>query len=433
MGGGSDPQCGHGRRGGGRPVRAARTGGGARLDRRRPSTIKAYLPVDDTLGERLAQIDAALQWHGLSPPIRTRTVHEEDWADAWKEHFHVERFGRRIVVRPSWRDFQPGPEDIVIDLDPGMAFGTGQHATTRMCSNCLRSTYGLVIRLLDIGTGSGILASPPSSWAAHCLACDIEPVAVRVRARTPPATVSRTPLTSSRANWPAAWPSGRAAADLAVANITAAAVAAIIPVLVGTLRPGGILIGSGIVADRLNIVLDALAAHGFGVRGARRRRLACGAGGCAAMSPPRVYVPTLPADGHAAVTGDSAHHLARVLRVAVGDVVRLFDGSGREVEAVIATVAREAVTARIAAELPPAPPEWPVHLYQALIRPSRFELLLEKAAELGASSIRPVVTVRRQVRAAEFGCPCRAPAAHPDRGVRTWPPVGPRPCHTGAV
>ena len=68
---------------------------GVRLDRRRPSVVKAYLPVDDTLGERLEQIDASLAAFGLRPGLSTRTVKEEDWAEAWKEHFHVERFGER--------------------------------------------------------------------------------------------------------------------------------------------------------------------------------------------------------------------------------------------------------------------------------------------------------------------------------------------------
>ena len=110
---------------------------GVRLERRRPSVVKAYLPVDDRLGERLDALDAALTALGLHPELRTRTVREQDWADAWKEHFHVERVGRRLVIRPSWRPFVPEPGDVVIDLDPGMAFGTGQHPTTRACLELL--------------------------------------------------------------------------------------------------------------------------------------------------------------------------------------------------------------------------------------------------------------------------------------------------------
>src|SRR5581483_2418689 len=90
---------------------------GVRLDRRKPSVVKAYLPVDDGLGERLNRLDAALEVFGLRPELRTRTVREEDWADAWKEHFHVEHIGQRIVIRPSWREYTPGPDDVVIDLD----------------------------------------------------------------------------------------------------------------------------------------------------------------------------------------------------------------------------------------------------------------------------------------------------------------------------
>ncbi len=115
----------------------------------------------------------------------------------------------------------------------------------------------------------------------------------------------------------------------------------------------------------------------------------------------------LPPDGPLVLTGDAAHRAARVLRLRPGDRVWLFDGTGREVEAAIGTIDRSAITVMVTAELPPGPPEPPFFLYQALIRPHRFELLLEKAAELGVAAIRPLITARCQVRAEEVG-----PARH---------------------
>ncbi len=233
---------------------------GVRLERRRPSVVKAYLPVDDRLGERLDALDAALAALGLHPELRTRTVREQEWADAWKAHFHVERIGRRLVIRPSWRPFTSQPGDVVIELDPGMAFGTGQHPTTRTCLELLEEHVRPGDTVLDVGTGSGILAvAAVKLGAARCLALDVDPQAVRVArenaARNGVADrvkVMEGTLTADDAR--------RHAFDLAVANITAAAVAALAPALAAALRPGGTLIGSGIVADRLDAVQTALAA-----------------------------------------------------------------------------------------------------------------------------------------------------------------------------
>ena len=118
----------------------------------------------------------------------------------------------------------------------------------------------------------------------------------------------------------------------------------------------------------------------------------------------RFYVPPpLPVTGLYSVTGDAAHRIGRVLRMAPGERLRLFDGSGREVEAMVAGVKGDAATLTLTDELPPQPPEPELHLYQSLIRTNRFEWLLEKATELGATVIQPVVSERAQVRPVEFG------------------------------
>lgn len=242
---------------------------GVRLERRRPSLVKAYLPVDDRLGERLHALDAAFATLGLHPELRTRTVHEQEWADAWKEHFHVERVGRRLVIRPSWRPYTPQPDDVVIDLDPGMAFGTGQHPTTRTCLELLeeRVTPGAVV--LDVGTGSGILAvAAVKLGAARCLALDVDAQAVRVARENAARNGVADQVQVVEGTLPIAL-APRQAFDLALANITAAAVAALAPALTAALRPGGTLIGSGIVAGRLDEVLEALRAAGFVIREVR--------------------------------------------------------------------------------------------------------------------------------------------------------------------
>jgi ribosomal protein L11 methyltransferase len=243
---------------------------GVRLDRRRPSVVKAYLPVDDGLGERLNQLDGVLEAFGLRPELRTRTVREEDWADAWKEHFHVEHIGRRIVIRPSWRAYTPRPEDVVIELDPGMAFGTGQHPTTRMCLELLELQVRAGTEVLDVGTGSGILAiAAIKLGAGRCVAYDIEPQAVKVARENAERngvagriTVHQGTL-DERRNHETAPPVPAPRFDLAVANITAGAVAGLAPTFAAVVRPGGRLIGSGIVGERLDEVLSALRDAGF--------------------------------------------------------------------------------------------------------------------------------------------------------------------------
>jgi ribosomal protein L11 methyltransferase len=246
---------------------------GVRVDRRRPAVVRAYLPVDDGLGERLARIAAALHAAGLPAHLHTRTVRAEEWADAWKAHFHVERVGRRLVIRPSWRAYTPAPGEVVIDLDPGMAFGTGQHPTTRACLELLEAHVRPGARVLDVGTGSGILAvAAVGLGAGHCLALDIDPRAVQAAgenaARNGVADRVRVVQGSLGAGWTLDVPPPDGA-DLVLANIHAAAVAALAPAFAHALAPGGRLIASGVVADRLRGVLTALRGAGLTVERVR--------------------------------------------------------------------------------------------------------------------------------------------------------------------
>ncbi|HEX2172828.1 MAG TPA: 50S ribosomal protein L11 methyltransferase, partial [Dehalococcoidia bacterium] len=123
----------------------------------RPVRVVTYLPGDDLAGERLTKLRAALDHlHAIwpLPEIDLEVVNQEDWANAWKEHFPVHRLGRRTVIKPTWRDFGPGPDDLVIELDPGMAFGTGLHPTTQACAELIEVLPVAGARALDLGTGS---------------------------------------------------------------------------------------------------------------------------------------------------------------------------------------------------------------------------------------------------------------------------------------
>jgi ribosomal protein L11 methyltransferase len=149
-----------------------------------PVTVRAYLPVDEEVRERQRAVEEAL-WHlGQIMPIPEpsfRGVAEADWAEAWKEHMSVLHIGRRIVVKPSWKSYTPEDEEVLIELDPGMAFGTGLHPTTRMCLTALEDFIRPGMEVLDLGTGSGILAIAATKLGASCvLAVDNDPVAVQV-------------------------------------------------------------------------------------------------------------------------------------------------------------------------------------------------------------------------------------------------------------
>jgi ribosomal protein L11 methyltransferase len=181
---------------------------GARVDPSRPAIVRAYVPARDPAAAEAAVRVAEealdhLRAFDLRPigPIRTRVVDEEDWAEAWKRHFPVTRIGRRIVIRPSWRRHRAEPGDVVLALDPGMAFGTGLHPTTRLCLEALESiadrTFVAGARVLDIGCGSGILSIAAARLgAASVLGLDIDPIAVEATTANARRKPARTPRSS---------------------------------------------------------------------------------------------------------------------------------------------------------------------------------------------------------------------------------------------
>jgi ribosomal protein L11 methyltransferase len=140
--------------------------------RGQPVTIHAYLPMDGMEEEKCQQIERGL-WHlsrlgaHFVGAMQTRSVNEEDWANAWKEYYHVTHIGQRLVIRPSWREYIPQEHEVVLTLDPGMAFGTGIHPTTRLCLERVEQLIQPGMCVLDVGTGSGILALAAAKLGAE--------------------------------------------------------------------------------------------------------------------------------------------------------------------------------------------------------------------------------------------------------------------------
>lgn len=248
---------------------------GARIDPTRPAVVRAYLPAaDETLAARaVATASEALghlQAFGLRPigELITRTVHEADWADAWKAHFPVLRVGRRLVIRPTWRRHRRGPDDVVLALDPGMAFGTGLHPTTRLCLAALEALADRGVtagaRVLDVGSGSGILAIAAAKLgAAGCLGIDTDPIAVEATL----ANAARNDLAGIVEARAGSLPSGGGPFDVVLANLIASLLVSLAAPLRDELRPGGTLVASGIFVDREDEVRRAFEAVGLVVRG----------------------------------------------------------------------------------------------------------------------------------------------------------------------
>jgi ribosomal protein L11 methyltransferase len=237
--------------------------------------VRAYVPARDRAAADRAVVEVAealghLQAFGLRPigELRTRLVHEADWADAWKAYFPVMRVGRRLVIRPTWRRHRRAPDDVVLALDPGMAFGTGLHPTTRLCLAGVErlADRGALpgARVLDVGCGSGILAiAALKLGAVSALGLDTDPIAIEATS----ANARRNRLGRRLLARRGSLPSGEPGFDVVLANLIAGVLVPLAPALRDELRPGGSLLASGIFVDREREVGEAFRAAGLELTG----------------------------------------------------------------------------------------------------------------------------------------------------------------------
>jgi len=235
-----------------------------------PVKVCAYLPVDGTEEETRQRIAEGL-WHLSSlgahfvGDLQTRIVNEEDWANAWKDYFHVTHIGQRLVIRPSWREYTPRHEEVVLELDPGMAFGTGLHPTTRMCLEQVERRTRPAMRALDVGTGSGILALAAAKLGASSVYC-IDNSSVAVESATANAAVNG--LSDCITVVPGVLDEAEATRmqgqfDLVLANIIARVIGSIASQLAQVMAPGALLIASGIIEERKHEAEQPLLAAGL--------------------------------------------------------------------------------------------------------------------------------------------------------------------------
>src|SRR5215468_11193110 len=240
----------------------------------------------DAAAEALAEVrDAAQRWQagGLAvDPARIRlaaAMPEAEWRDAWKRYFRVSRLTRQFVVVPSWERFTPGPDDVAIQLDPGMAFGTGTHASTRLVLEeiqTLADAGAAPARVLDVGCGSGILAiAAARRWpGATCVAIDTDPLAVAATADNAARNGVGDRIVASTASAGSAPPAQGLgelgeAFPLVLANIQAHVLRALRDGLIACTAPGGTLILSGLLTPQAQPLADEFAAAGMQCRHVR--------------------------------------------------------------------------------------------------------------------------------------------------------------------
>ncbi len=219
--------------------------------------------------QRMARIEVGVRLVGAIEPIGDLEVRElpedEDWMNSWKSHFKILRIGKRLVIKPTWLelDESTGPDDIVIELDPGIAFGTGYHPTTDTCLQAMEEHITPGMTVLDLGTGSGILTiTAMKLGAVSVTALDIDTQAVTAARRN----FRRTGISKQVRLGQGSVPHPTAPAgefDLAVANISARGVADRCPFILTALKPGALFIASGLLATQKQEVADAVETLGF--------------------------------------------------------------------------------------------------------------------------------------------------------------------------
>lgn len=230
-------------------------------------TVSAYYADDEKLEKRLAEIDEQLAL--IEERIgkyrfgntRFRKVSEQDWANEWKQYFHVTHVGKSLVIKPSWEKYAPKEGEHVIEIDPGMAFGTGTHHTTNMMMERLEKVITPDSTVFDVGTGSGILAIAAAMLGAKSVkAVDIDAVAVRVAKEN----VSDNGLSDQievREGDLLHGTEGKA--DVIIANIIADIVIMLLQDIPQKLNDDGVLLASGIIEERMPDVEAAAQAQGL--------------------------------------------------------------------------------------------------------------------------------------------------------------------------
>lgn len=226
--------------------------------------VSLFVPEERSVAEYKEFIETRLPALGIEASVSLEGMNEDDWSESWKQYYKPVPLGRVTIV-PAWEEYTAQEGEVIIKMDPGMAFGTGTHETTRLVIRLMQDILTGGERVLDIGTGSGILSICASKLgASSCNAYDIDPVAVKV-ARENVLADGCTNITVGVSDLLAGVDLSKGKYDFCVANIVADIIVRMLPDIKKYLTDGAPLILSGIIAERADEVRRAAVAHGFTV------------------------------------------------------------------------------------------------------------------------------------------------------------------------
>lgn len=236
--------------------------------RNEPSTIHAYLERPFTPKERVnfRKKLNALPLTTTIPRIRYRLTKDSDWANEWKKYYKIEYIGENIIICPSWIEYQPSDSEIKITLDPGIAFGTGQHPTSQLCLIALEKYIQKEDTVIDLGCGSGILAIGAIMCGAKSVyALDIDENVIEVTIENTKINHLMPKIQAAHGtlglNWPDQFPQQSSLADLIISNISTNTILELIPLIKDTLKYEGLTILSGFTNDHMQEIIAKLKHH----------------------------------------------------------------------------------------------------------------------------------------------------------------------------
>jgi ribosomal protein L11 methyltransferase len=219
------------------------------------ASVSLFMSADSDTAETLAYLRERLSSEGIEATVDVREVNEESWVNAWKQYYKPLHIGTRTVIVPKWEEYTPTEGEVVVRMDPGMAFGTGSHETTRGIIEMLENVVEETSEVLDVGCGSGILAICAAKYGASlCRAYDIDPIAVEVAAEN--AIENGCDIECGESDLLAGVNGGEY--DIVCANIVADIIIRMAPDVGKYMKDTGILLTSGIITERAAEVVDAL-------------------------------------------------------------------------------------------------------------------------------------------------------------------------------